>query len=256
MVALVAASGSASAEAVHWRFTTGFDYSTGRYQQPVSTIVLLTPLAARAYYGNWTFRIATNLLDIHGPANVAIIDDRNGDVNSSVGAVPGDNRRGFGDTTVAVNYTRAHLFDSAFYADVGARLRIPTGNYDQGLGSGAVDEIVNLELGANWKTYGAYVSGGRRFLGDSHGFARKDGYQFGFGGWYSVAPHWEVGTYYEYRNSVMVTLPDPKNIGLYVTHYLASEWKLELDVSKGLSSGAATNDVGLYLTYRPDGGYR
>src|SRR5205809_2935634 len=107
--ALALCGGGARADSVDWRFTTGFDYSSGRYTEPVSTIVLLTPLSARAYYGDWTFRVTTNLLDIHGPANVAVIDDGNGGVDASVGAAPSDNRRGLGDTTIGANYRRRRL---------------------------------------------------------------------------------------------------------------------------------------------------
>lgn len=242
-------------DAVHWRFGTGFDYSTGRYRLPVSTNVLLIPLSVRAYYGNWTFRVGTSFLNIHGPASVILIDEGTG-VDPTGSVVPPDNRNGIGDTTLGVDYTASHLFSSAFYADVSSRVRLPTGNYNQGLGSGAVDEILNLELGADWRDYGGYVSLGRRFLGDSHGFVRKDGYQFGMGGWFTFAHWWETGAYYEYRNAVSLTLPDPKDAGAYISYRVSPEWKLQLDVSKGLSAGAATNDIGLYLTWRPDGGYR
>ncbi|HEX2592305.1 MAG TPA: hypothetical protein VHL34_12455 [Rhizomicrobium sp.] len=262
----VLAPSLAGAEEPSWRFTTGADYSTGRYGEPVGTNVLFVPLTAKAILGNWSFRLSTGFLNIHGPADVAVIDDSGGGGAGGAGSgggvdptgatIPPDNRNGLGDTTLGVDYTTSDMWGTPLYADFGARLRLPTGNRAQGLGVGATDEILNLELGSDWGDGGFYVSAGRRFLGDSKFFARKDGYQFGLGGWYDFATYYEVGAYYEYRNASSATLPDPKDVGIYLSYKIASEWKLQLDASKGLSSGAATNDIGLYITYRPDGGYR
>jgi hypothetical protein len=261
--AVLLCSASAFADdGVTWRFTTGFEYSTGRYQEPIATNVVLVPLTAKAYWGDWTFRVSSNLLNIHGPANVTVIDDGTGGAGGVGGVIPTGstvppaNRNGFGDSTIAADYTFSRMFATPLYADLSARLRLPTGNAGQGLGSGAVDEIVNAEIGGDWDWGGGYVSAGRRFLGDHKAFVRHDGNQFGAGGWVLFGKYYELGTYYEYRDAVTNTLPDAQDIGAYLSYRLASDWKLQLDASHGLSGGAATADVGLYITYRPDGGYR
>jgi hypothetical protein len=244
---------------VLWRFTTGLDLSTGKYGDTKITDVWDVPFTVKALVDNWTFSATAHYLEISGPANIAFLDPGQGGPSGagnggSAGGAPGvvnRSRNGFGDTTLAAAYTFRDIDQSPVYAELTGKLRLPTGNDHEGLGVGATDEIANVEVGGNWKDYGVYVSGGRRFLGDSPLFQRRDGWQASAGGWYDFAPGWEAGSYYYWQSSEFVNFAGARELGAYVSARVASEWRLQLLASKGFSEASPDWYGGLTITWRP-----
>ncbi len=257
--ALLSCAAGAAQGDVLWRFTTGLDLSTGKYGEAKITDVWDAPLTIKAIAGNWTFSATAHYLEISGPANIAIIDpgaggpSGTGSAGSAGGAPGGTNRSrsGFGDTTLAASYTFRDIDKSPIYVELTGKLRLPTGDDHKGLGVGATDEIATAEVGANWKDYGIYATGGRRFLGDSPLFQRRDGWQASAGGWYDFAKGWEVGSYYFWQSAEFDNFEGARELGAYVSTRLGSEWRLQVLASKGFSDASPDWYGGVTITWRP-----
>ncbi|HEX8233252.1 MAG TPA: transporter [Caulobacteraceae bacterium] len=250
-LALLAASPAGAAEPT-FRFTTGFDYSSGDFGETVPTEVLYVPFTGRATFGRWTFRATVPYLEISGPANVVVGDEGGGgETTGAPGRGPRRTVAGLGDTTLAATYSFNRLRGTRAYLDLSGRLRLPTGDEDTGLGVGAVDTGVNSELGWDGPKGGAYLNLGRRFLGDSDRFKREDGWTASTGGWVNATRRVQVGSYYSWREASLRNGTDPQELGAYFAYRFSRQWRVQLTGYKGLSDGSPDVGAAVSISFRP-----
>jgi hypothetical protein len=174
--------------------------------------------------------------------------DDNGEVN--VPSAADRSESGIGDASIALTYTIDALGDSPAYVDFTGRVRLPTGSEADGLGVGAADYVALSELGWDGEAGGAFVSAGRRFLGNVDDFERVDGWQASVGGWINVGASAVVGAYYDWRDSSVRDGEDPSSVEAYVSWRLNDAWKIEVNGGVGLSDASADYTAGLTLIWR------
>lgn len=277
LLALPAFAGHA---ATRLDLSIGANYSSGDYNDVTSTDVFSVPLTAKVRTGAWTFRLTVPYVHVDGPAGAAVaLDDtgtgRGGSGNSGSGGSGRDHpeddgggdddgtggtgttpttapRRasGLGDTTLSATYAFDHIGGSAAYVDIGGRVRLPTGNEDRGLGVGATDYGLNTEVGIDRGHGGAYVSAGRRFLGQVTGLDRRDGWQAGVGGWIDVGSRTTLGLGYDWRESSLAGGTAPREVYASVGVRMTDAWRLNVSANAGLSDASADYGAGVTLVWR------
>lgn len=283
ILAALGAYGTAHAQ-TRVQASTGLQYSSGEYGEATSTSALIVPFSARVSFGSWSLRASIPYITIDGPADVSeIIDDHGGsssgsgssssgsgsggsgsgsgdadDDNNVAGPTFSDDRStsGLGDASLAATYSFNAIADSPAYIDLTGRVRLPTGSERDGLGVGATDYFALAELGWDGAAGGAFISGGRRFLGSLDDFERVDGWQGAVGGWFNVSDAVVLGAYYNWRNSSVRGGEDPSSMDAYVTWRVNDAWKVELNGGAGLSDASADYNVGLTLIWRSVAGDR
>jgi hypothetical protein len=256
MLAAVPAGASAD---TYLRVATGVDYSTGTYGERQSTDVVLVPLVAKLYTGNWTFRAATSWLSVDGPASIGTIDEDGGGADPGTVGAPGDHRsarQGIGDSYLAAKYSFNKLGGGPAYVDVQAKVRLPTGDEDKGLGVGATDYLFDAELGADWRTKGVYFDLGRRYLGDTSTLVRQNGWSYSAGAWARFDRKTELGVWYYTRDPSVAGFHRPRELGAYVSRRINSGWRIEWSLYEGLSEASPDLGTAITLTWRPDWGRR
>jgi hypothetical protein len=244
---------------IRWQFTTGIDFATGEYGGSRSTDVITVPFSAKTYFsGDWSVRASIPFLTIHGPANVVIFgEDGIGGPGELGGGGSGERTQtstGFGDASVIVTKSFNRIGGGPMYIDAKARVRLPTGDEDEGLGVGAWDFGLDAEVGAVWNRRGVYASLGRRFRGDSDFFQRRDGWAMSVGGWMAAGERTDVGAFYDWNEHSLAGFDDRQDIGGYVSYRLTREFKLQGSVVTGLTDSSSDLQVGLLLIYRPGAG--
>jgi hypothetical protein len=273
------------------QLSAGAEYSSGDFGGTTKTTVLLAPITAKVTSGNWSFRASVPYVQISGPANVSVVIDDDGGSNSgsgssgssgssgtsgssgsgsggdgsddsgsgsgSSGSGSGDNSnrtiRGIGDTSLSATYSFNSIADSLLYADVIARVRLPTGDEVKGTGTGATDYGLQGEVGIDAEAGGVYASGGRRFLGATTGLQRIDGWQAGAGAWINFGESAVLGAYYDWRQGSATNVEDPSEVGAYLTLKMSEAWKIEGNIGKALNSDGADYSVGATLIWRAAG---
>ena len=267
--------------------SSGVQYSDGKYGETTSTSALVVPFSLRATFGSWSIRASVPYVAVDGPADVSeIIDDSSGRGSSSgsgssgsgsgsgsgtsgrdgsgsgSGRDSGDDddpvdlvtsdrsESGIGDASIALTYSLDAIGDSPAYVDFTGRVRLPTGSEEDGLGVGATDYVALSEVGWDGEAGGAFVSAGRRFLGDVDDFERVDGWQASVGGWINVSDSAVVGAYYDWRDSSVRDGEDPSAVEAYVSWRLNDAWKIEVNGGVGLSDASADYTAGLTLSWR------
>jgi hypothetical protein len=243
---IIAIPGTALAD-TRFSFTSGVEYSSGDYGGTEETEIISVPLIGRLTMGNWEFRASIPYRSITGPANVADEDAGGGSTARS------DTESGFGDTTLDVTYRFDDALGEDTYIDTTGRVRLPTGDEDKGLGNGATDYALIGELGYSGDSNGAYVSAGRRFLGDADdGDEREDGWQASVGGWMRAGERGRVGVSYTWRESSSGDGDAPSEAGAYYSRALSDQLRVSVSAAAGLSDASPDYRAGVRFTWRSD----
>jgi hypothetical protein len=248
-VAAVAASLLAGrAGAADLGLTTGVGYSTGSYGASRPTDTVLVPLTARLRAGRWTFTASTEWISVDGPGEV-------GAGLAAAGRAGKRDKQGFTDSNVSARYSFDHLGGTPAYLDVRGKVRFPTAS-DRSLGQGGMGYIADAELGADWRTAGAYFDLGRRFMTDSGRVDRSDIWAYAVGGWARYDRRTELGLWYNAHGSATGTTDGSRRIGAYVSRDLASAWRAEITLYEGLTPSSPDFGGNIRFSWRPGNDFR
>ncbi|HYC56593.1 MAG TPA: transporter [Candidatus Binatia bacterium] len=232
-------------------------YSTGDYGPDQDTDIFYAPFVARAELGPWMLKLVLPYIIVSG-----------GGVEGPAGPVAGSGgtHDGLGDIVAEVSYTFWFAQRWAPILEIGSRVKFPTADEDEGLGTGEFDVTPEIELAGILGRWTPFASAGYRVLGDSQDSTYYDGFVVTAGTTVRVTERLEAGGFLYWRQaSSEVTLPrdgppparprtgradDPFEIIPYLRWTLSSSWLVDFYVSAGLSDGSPDVGTGLTLRYR------
>jgi hypothetical protein len=245
--------------------SAGGEYSSLKLADGGTSTIWYAPFSARLDVGNWTFRATIPYISITAPQSlIVLLDDDptgagatgNGGTESASPAASTRTVSGIGDSALSVTYSFDDIANSPLYVDLGARVRLPTGNERAGTGVGATDYGLQSEVGIDLKNWGLALNGGRRLLGQVSGLDRVDGWQAGTDVWLKLGPHALLGVYYDWRDASERDLSNPRDAGVYLSYRLNRQWKVRLDTSRALNLSTDNYTVAVTLYWRPKDGRR
>lgn len=235
---------------------TGLHYSTGDYGTGVDTEIISVPLMARYERDRLILKLTVPWIEISGGATVI----------PGVGAVTGTSPRGrggagatattdtsasgLGDTVASATY--AAFYDSASRSgiDLTGRVKLPTADEDEGLGTG------ELDFGAQVDVYKAvdqitYFGGvGYTILGDAPNLALKDDvWNFNLGASYRIDSRDSAGLSYDWRQPLSASSSRLSEITAFWVHSFDRRWKGQAYFLKGLADGSPDWGVGAFAYY-------
>jgi hypothetical protein len=284
MVLLLAAATHAGAPAqaeAQVELSAGAFFATGDFDGPdadadADADVAVAPFSLRVSRGPWSVRATLPYVSLRGPSDLTIVvdDDSGGrggsnsssdrgarrsraasnrpgnDAENNGATSPPRSTSGLGDASLSGTYSLDQLGSTSASFDLTARVRLPTGDEDRGLGVGTTDYAVIGELGWGNDTVAAYLSAGRRFLGDVGGLARQDGWQFGLGTSLAATDTLIVGAFYDRRDASLRDGRGLSEAGVFLSKVVSPAFELELSGSSGLSRGNSDYEVGVTLIWR------
>ena len=239
------------------KVSAGFDYSSGDYGQSQDTEISYFPVIAKATYGNWTGSLTIPYLRITGPGTViggvVICRDISGKEDDCSVVNPGatvTTQSGLGDIIGALTYT-IDIEKHDVFLDFTGKIKLPTADEDKGLGTGETDYSIQMDA---TKMFGsAYVFGGvgRKFVGSPSQFPLDDIWLLNLGGGYQVNRKFGVGASYDFRES-STTTADPSEVTGYLTYKISDSVTAMFYGLIGLSDGSPNESVGLQFSYKFD----
>jgi Putative MetA-pathway of phenol degradation len=132
----------AIADEAQFGFTTGLDYSTGKYGLTEATRIKYVPFTGKVEYGRWLAKITVPWLEISGPGAVTGGDSK---IILSNVARPRSTESGLGDIVSSLTYTAYQSSEQKFTLDIGAKVKFATASTQKGLGTGSNDYAVQLD---------------------------------------------------------------------------------------------------------------
>jgi hypothetical protein len=253
--ALLIAAGAAHADD-GFSLGAGVDYTSGKYGSDITTEILQVPVTAKYATGDWSFKASLPWMRVTGDANVV----------PGLGEVVNLNPRGRGrgaaggGTTTSSDDTTSGLGDlrlSATYSiptsnglgiDLTGNAKIATADEDKGLGTGANDYGVAVDLYRDFSGTTLFGGVGYTWLGESDyidvdavananvGFSRK------------VGDAASVGLVYDWREAATDTAEQRSELTGFYAFPAGGANKMQVYATKGLSDGSPDWGAGVSFT--------
>ena len=227
----------------------GVDYSSGNYGTDTTTEILSVPFSARYASGNWTWKASLPWLRVSGDPNVlpglgAVVNTNpRGRGRGGGVAVPGGTEpesgtaSGIGDLNLSATYS----FDTGgpLGVDLTGKAKVATADEDKGLGTGANDYGLALDLYRAFGETTLFGGVGYTALGDSSyvdvegvananlGVSRKLGTAGG-----------SVGVVYDWRAAASSSFDDRSEITGFYGFGVDPANRFQLYATAGLSDGS------------------
>ncbi len=230
-----------------FRVSGGFDYSSGDYGSGQSTRILSFPYSARAERGRWRFKLSVPFIRIDGPGTVVGGPD-GGVVIGADGGRPRTIQSGLGDVVVSVSRRLGRLAGWLPYLDVTAKVKLPTANRDEGLGTGRADYSLQADAFTRFGKLTPFATLGYRITGDLPTLPLKDTIYASGGLGYRLSRQWRSGFVVDFRQAS--TARSRKRLALvpYVTWKLTRKWAINLYGVAGLADGSPDAGGGIQLS--------
>ncbi len=155
---------------------------------------------------------------------------------------------GLGDIITAFSYNLIDHVPTGIVFDITARLKIPTANAGQNLGSGQVDYAVQGDL---FKTISKFIFNatfGYRILGNPSGITFHNVLYGAAGMAYRLSPDSTIGASLSIGQST-VRLQDSRDLTLYLSHRVSDRFRLNIYGLRGFSERSPDWGGGLNLRY-------
>lgn len=231
-LAVILACGNAWAESGKLSLSTGINYSTGKYGQDSATDIVSVPVTGKLEIDAWTMKLSIPYVAVTGPGNVV----------QGVGAIarPVQHRTtesGLGDVVAAV--TRTVYEDKTTALDVTGKVKFGTADADRGLGTGENDYSLALEPSTRWGNVTVFGTLGYKVVGDPQGSELDNVVFAALGGAVKLTEATSAGLSLDVQSRSSAASQDsPREIGAFVNHRLAEDWKAQAYLSRGLSEAS------------------
>lgn len=221
-------------------------YSVGDYDGSDDVHIVYVPVSARLTLDAWSFKVLLPWLRISGGSTT--IDGPTGPIETKNGTADG-----LGDVVLEGRYTVYPLFDAAPFLDLGLRVKAPTADESEGLGTGEFDFTPEVELARRYGRWTPYASLGFRVLGDSSGSTYRDGFLASAGLTCHVREWVEPGLFVYWRQAATQGSEDAVELLPMLRVDVSESWIVDAYASAGFSHTSPDAGCGLEIHYRiPD----
>lgn len=227
------------------KVSTGFDYSSGKYGQADKTEIWYVPVSAKVEKGNWTAKITVPWLSIKGPSSV--LGGGGDGIITGGSSTTVKTESGLGDIVTALAYDIE--LPATTYLDLTGKVKIPTGDYDKGLGTGEADYSVLFDLTKMIGHLSLFGGAGYKFVGTNSTLHLRDSVLVNGGFGYDILTNLNAGMTYDWRLSPSRTA-DPSEATLYFNYKITPKINVQVYGNKGFSDASAAYGYGLMAGYK------
>ncbi|MGD8911174.1 MAG: hypothetical protein PVI97_10275 [Candidatus Thiodiazotropha sp.] len=228
--------------------TTGYDRSEGTYGSTTTTTIDYATLSLKYQdeESNWRFKFTLPRLSIEGDGvsvdgsgNVVVTDDQSNDA---------DKVSGLGDVVFGTTYKFPafgnHLIDGTL------KVKLPTADSDEGLGTGKTDFIYQLDYAYAAKSLMPFATIGYKKYGQPEDYTLNS-VKFGaIGGQINLPAGNSFGMSWNYQEAATETSTEKRDVMGYVNFKLSKDWNTTLYGIKGSTESSVDREVGLTLSVK------
>jgi len=229
-----------------WRFraTSGFDFSSGHYGADRPTEILYTPLTLQASKGPWTLKADVAWLRVTGPA--ILLD---GSAEGTANVRTSGSASGPGDINLYARYSFEELYGDNLFIDLTARVKVPTADFADGLGTGEWDQSLQIDIASAFGKVAPFAAFGYRITGEPDGFTLRNVFYGTVGVQYTWGPRVATGVYYDVRQSSIPSGKAPQEGAAYVNFKINDRWSINAYGVVGFSRNSPDAGGGTFITY-------
>lgn len=224
-------------------FTTGLDYSTGKYGGTETTDIFYFPFTGKYEADEYTLRLTVPYLQVTGPGNVIRDVGQIGPPSTT-----STRQSGLGDIVVAGTYNVYEGRANSALVDVTAKIKFGTADEAKGLGTGKNDYALQADL---YKTLGkntVFGTLGYRVMGSPAGVTLNNVFYASLGAGHQYSQETSAGLILDLREQASATGYAQQELTAYVSHKLGKTWKAQAYALKGFSNGSPDWGAGAMFT--------
>jgi hypothetical protein len=229
-----------------WRIGVSTTYESGDYGTGSRTSLLSTPLTIRRLFADGNFTVTIPYLYLQSSGSVTLVNGipiqiSNTKTNRRQQNLPParSTTQGLGDITLQGRY---YLMDEQGLLptiSLTGKLKTPTANPDDGLGTGEFDENVGIGLMKKLTDQLlGFVDVGYTFIGKQPGLNLLNQWSYDVGLGYNVTKQLMLSAYYEEYYKLVATQVNPRDVLFSMTYKATSALRLTASATAGLSNGA------------------
>lgn len=237
-------------DAGEWQAGAGLHYSTGDYGAAADTEI--TSLAVTGQYetGPWRLKLTVPILEVTGPATVIPGIGNVGSGNSP--RRRGTTTRqgsatGLGDVVGTATY--AFVARSDFALDGTARIKLPSADDGEGLGTGETDIGLQVDAYVTRDRLTPFIGIGYTFFGDPGFVQLDDALNYSVGAIYRIDRRDSAGLSLDGRERVSPGSAEQRELLGFWTRRFAGPWRAQLYALLGLADGSPDFGMGATATY-------
>ena len=243
---LMGAEAGAQDSGADLRFSTGVEYSTGKYGGTDDIEEVYVPFTFRAAFERIGLRITVPWLSVTAPEDTVITDPGSEPLPGS-GATVTDS--GLGDVMGALTLYDLYVSDSAdFVVDVTGKIKFATADEEKGLGTGENDYTLQFDAYKFFDRLSLQGTAGYRLRGDPPGVDLDDVLIASVGGAYLTSSDTLVGMYFDYRQSSISGADDIQELSGFASFRLGRAWRMELYAFTGLTDSSTDFGGGILFS--------
>ncbi len=228
------------------RFSTGVEYSTGKYGGTDDIEEIYVPFTFRAGFERIGFRLTAPWLSVTAPEDTIITDPGAEPLPGSGATVT---ESGLGDLVGAVTLYDLYVSDTAdFVIDVTGKVKFATADEDKGLGTGENDYTLQFDAYRFFDRFSLQGSAGYRLRGDPPGIELDDVFLASLGGAWLASADTLVGLYFDYRESSISGTDDIQELSGFASFRLGRAWRMELYAFTGLTDSSTDFGGGILFS--------
>lgn len=221
---------------VRWKFSTGFDYSTGDYGLDEDTELLYVPLSVEADFFPVRFKLTLPLISLDGPAAVLIDGPSAGTGRTT----------GLGQIITGVGYLWVPPSEAIPYVEGVFKVTAPTETSDD-LGAGEWGFALQADVFKRFGPVLGFGTFGRKFY---TGSVLDDRFYTSVGASFEVNDWIQLGLAYDWFEASVDSVRDTHQLSPFAGFELAKDWSFGPYGLIGLSQGAPDWGVGFALSLR------
>jgi hypothetical protein len=251
------AVGEAQGEGSYRMFlNAGVGRFSGDYELPETTTMDVLNLSARWYLPRGEIELSVPYLRIDGPADIRFVGGQPVAVPGQPpadGELVADGQRtdsGIGDAVLQGEYYLVSGTSSRPWVIGLLRLKVPSGDEDRGLGTGAADVEAGFGLIQQYRSVHLLADASYTWVGSSPEFELRDVVRIGGGVSAPFGPNdrHSAYLYLENRTHMVRGSDDRRSLAMGVGTALDQAQRLRLSASAFVGLSDTAEDYGLYLT--------
>lgn len=244
-LALANVSIAAGDEQASLTWTTGMEFSSGKYGGADDIEDLYIPVSARMNYQRFTIELTVPYLSVRAPSGSTITEPGGEPV-----AGPGEMRTesGLGDVIAGVTvYDVFYSNDLGVAMDVTGQIKFGTADAVKGLGTGEQDYTVRADLFKFYEQFTLLGSAGYKFRGDTADLELEDVFIGSIGGVYALNEKRRFGLMYDYRESALIDGHAISELSAFAARRINDTVQIQFYAFTGFSDSSADWGAGFLL---------
>ena len=212
-------------------------FSSGDYGEDADTDILYFPVSYSATKGKWGAQLTVPHLQVEGVGNVLV---NIGGVNRAVLGSQRERNSGIGDSTLALSYQMEPLSDRGPFVDFRLDVKIPTADRNKGLGTGETDYSAQVDISQNYRNSVLFGTFGYTIRGKTDFYAGlEDSAYVQLGIARPFASQWNVGVFYDFRESASIFAPEIHELVPYFSYQISESWSFTGLAAVGFTEASA-----------------